>query len=205
VIRVLIADDHPVVRSGLRAVLALDDRLSIVGDVGTVAEAVSRAAEADVVLMDLQFGSHVEGIEATRRIRALPEPPQVLVLTTYDAEADVLAAIDAGAAGYLLKDADPATLIDAVVRVHAGETVLAPNVAARLVQRVRRPETALSARELEVLSLVAAGRSNEQVAKELFLSRATVKTHLAHVFTKLGVDSRTAAVARAAELGLLRR
>ena len=129
---------------------------------------------------------------------------RVLVLTTYDAEADVLAAIDAGAAGYLLKDADPAALIDAVVRVHAGETVLAPQVADRLVQRVRRPAKALSARELEVLALVAAGRSNQEIARDLFLSQATVKAHLAHVFTKLDVDSRTAAVAQARARGLLR-
>jgi DNA-binding NarL/FixJ family response regulator len=205
VIRVLVADDHPVVRNGLRAVLALDDRLSVVGEVGTVEEAVALAPGADVVLMDLQFGARVQGIEATRRITAVPVGPQVLVLTTYDAEADVLAAIDAGAAGYLLKDADPAVLIDAVVQVAAGETVLAPHIAARLVERVRRPETALSSRELEVLALVAAGRSNQEVARELFLSRATVKTHLAHIFTKLGVESRTAAVARATEQGLLRR
>lgn len=203
-IRVLLADDHPVVRSGLEAVLSLDDRLEVVAAVGTVDEAIELADRADVVLMDLQFGSEVAGIEGTRRILALPDPPQVMVLTTYDSEADVLAAIDAGASGYMLKTAAPGELIDAVIRVRQGETVLAPHVAARLVERVRRPLTALSARELEVLSLVAAGHSNQQIAGELFLSQATVKTHLAHVFSKLDVDSRTAAVARATELGLLR-
>ncbi len=203
-IRVLLADDHPVVRSGLKAVLALDERLEVVADVGTVEEAVRRAEEADVVLMDLQFDGSIRGIEATATISALPHGPAVLVLTTYDSEADVVAALDAGACGYLLKSADPAELIDAVIRVRAGETVLAPDVAARLVQRVRRPQTSLSARELEVLGLVAEGLSNQQVAQRLFLSQATVKTHLAHVFGKLGVDSRTAAVARATELGLLR-
>lgn len=204
-IRVLLADDHPVVRSGLRAVLSLDDSIDVVDDVGTVEEAVALAPSADVVLMDLQFGDEIAGIEATRRIAALGDSPRVLVLTTYNAEADVLAAIDAGASGYLLKDADPATLIDAVARVHAGETVLAPDIAARLVQRVRRPSTSLSGRELEVLTLVAEGQSNQQIAKSLFLSQATVKTHLAHIFGKLGVDSRTAAIAKATAEGLLRR
>lgn len=203
-IRVLIADDHPVVRSGLRAVLSLDDGLDVVGDVGTVEEALARAGEADVVLMDLQFGAEVRGIEGTRSIRALPDPPYVLVLTTYDAEADVLAALSAGASGYLLKDADPGALTDAVRRVAAGDTALAPGVSDRLVRRVQQPTQALSERELEVLALVAEGRSNHEIARALFLSQATVKTHLVHVFDKLGVDSRTAAVAKATQQGLLR-
>lgn len=204
-IRVLIADDHPVVRNGLRAVLSLDDAIEIIADVGTVEEALTRAPEVDVVLMDLQFGEEVRGIEATGAIRALPDAPRVLVLTTYDAEADVLAALSAGASGYLLKDADPETLLNAVRRVADGETALAPAVADRLVKRVQQPATALSERELEVLGLVARGLSNQEIAHELFLSQATVKTHLVHVFTKLGVDSRTAAVAAATERGLLRR
>lgn len=204
-VRVLLADDHPVVRSGLRAVLGLDPRIDVVADVGDVGSAESRAGEVDVVLMDLQFGEQVAGIEATRRIRALPGAPEVVVLTTFDNEADVLAALDAGATGYLLKSADPDEVIEAVLGAHEGRTVLAPAVAARLVERVRHPRVALTARELEVLSLVASGQSNQQVARELFLSLATVKTHLAHVFEKLGVDSRTAAVARASELGLVRR
>ena len=204
-IRVLIADDHPVVRNGLRAVLALDDGIEVIGDVGTVDEAVARAAEADVVLMDLQFEAEVAGIEGTRRIRAVPDPPYVLVLTTFDAEADLLAALSAGASGYLLKDAGPAELTAAVHRVVAGETALSPAVADRLVRRVQQPATALSERELEVLTLVGQGLSNADIARRLFLSQATVKTHLVHVFDKLGVDSRTSAVARATERGLLRR
>lgn len=204
-IRVLVADDHPVVRNGLRAVLDLADDIEVVDDVGTVEQAVLRATEADVVLMDLQFGSTVAGVEATRRIRQAPEAPYVLVLTTFDAEADVLAALGAGAAGYLLKDAGPDELTAAVRRVVAGDTALSPAVADRLVRRVQQPMTALSERELEVLALVAQGLGNAEVARALFLSQATVKTHLVHVFAKLGVDSRTAAVAAATERGLLRR
>lgn len=204
-VRVLLADDHPVVRQGLRAVLELDPRLEVVADVSTTGEAVELAEQVDVVLMDLQFGDRIEGIEATRTITTRPRAPRVLVLTTYGAEADVLAAVEAGASGYLLKTADPAALIDAVVRSAAGETVLAPEVAARLVQRARQPGVTLTGRELEVLRLVGEGLSNAAIAAELFLSRATVKTHLVHIFTKLDVDSRTAAVARAQELGLLRR
>lgn len=204
-IRVLIADDHPVVRNGLRAVLALDPRIDVVADVGSVAEAIEAADRVDVVLMDLQFGTEVAGVDATRAIRAVPRAARVLVLTTYDSEADVMAALEAGADGYLLKSADPTELTDAVVRVASGETVFAPEVNARLAARVRRPGTALSARELEVLTLVAAGHSNDEIAARLHLSRATVKTHLAHVFGKLGVDSRTAAVAEATSAGLLRR
>ncbi|MGN6782116.1 MAG: response regulator transcription factor [Marmoricola sp.] len=204
-IRVLVADDHPVVRNGLRAVLDLADDIEVVDDVGTVEQAVLRATEADVVLMDLQFGSTVAGVEATRRIRQAPEAPYVLVLTTFDAEADVLAALGAGAAGYLLKDAGPDELTAAVRRVVAGDTALSPAVGDRLVRRVQQPMTALSERELEVLALVAQGLGNAEVARALFLSQATVKTHLVHVFAKLGVDSRTAAVTAATERGLLRR
>ncbi|MGH3413193.1 MAG: response regulator [Marmoricola sp.] len=204
-IRVLIADDHPVVRSGLQAVLSLDTGIEVRHAVGTVAEAVALAGEVDVVLMDLQFGTRSQGIEATRRIRGEEAAPRVLVLTTYAAEADILAALEAGASGYLLKDADPQALTSAVHRVAAGETVLAADVAGRLAERVRRPDTALSARELEVLGLVAEGLSNAEIARRLFLSQATVKTHVAHVLTKLGAGSRTAAVATAQQAGLLRR
>lgn len=206
-VRVLLVDDHPVVRQGLRAVLDLDPRINVVGDVGEVAAALERAGagEVDVVLMDLQFGDELLGVAATRAVAQLPAAPKVMILTTYDAEADVVAAVDAGAVGYLLKSADPQELVEAVVRVAAGETVWSPDVASRLVRRALNPTVSLTAREYDVLALVAAGRSNAQIAADLFLSRATVKTHLVHVFAKLDVDSRTAAVARAAELGLLRR
>lgn len=205
-IRVLLCDDHPVVRAGLAAVLDLEEDFEVVRQFAVAGEAISFCAvePIDVVLMDLQFGEKVEGIEATRRIRALPDPPQVLVLTTYDVESDVLAAVDAGAAGYLLKDADPAALAAGIRAAARGETVLAPSIAQRLVRRTLRPDTSLSARELEVLALVADGLSNQQIGERLFLSQATVKSHLVHVFGKLGVDSRTAAVASARSTGLIR-
>ncbi|KRF17158.1 LuxR family transcriptional regulator [Nocardioides sp. Soil797] len=205
-IRVVLCDDHPVVRAGLAAVLDLEDDLEVVRQFAVANEAVAfcAAQAVDVVLMDLQFGGRVEGIGATRRIRALPRPPQVLVLTTYDVESDVLAAVDAGAAGYLLKDADPAALAAGIRDAARGETVLAPSIAQRLVRRTLRPDTSLSPRELEVLALVADGLSNQQIGERLFLSQATVKSHLVHVFGKLGVDSRTAAVAAARSTGMIR-
>ncbi|QIX26733.1 response regulator transcription factor [Nocardioides sp. JQ2195] len=205
-IRVLLCDDHPVVRAGLAAVLDLEDDLEVVRQLAVADEAVAFCASEsfDVVLMDLQFGQQLDGIEATRRIRALPAPPQVLVLTTYDVESDVLAAVDAGAAGYLLKDADPAALATGIREAARGETVLAPSIAQRLVRRTLRPDTSLSPRELEVLGLVADGLSNQLIGERLFLSQATVKSHLVHVFGKLRVDSRTAAVAVARSTGLIR-
>lgn len=205
-IRLLLADDHPVVRAGLRAVIDLQADLEVVAEEATADGAVSRAArgDVDVVLMDLQFGDRRDGIEATRRILALPAPPRVLVLTTYDVEEDVLAAIDAGAAGYLLKDAEPEELAGAIRTAASGGSVLAADIAQRLVRRTLQPASALSARELEVLTLVAEGLSNEEIGRRLFLSQATVKSHLVHVFSKLGVENRTAAVARAREQRLIR-
>ncbi|KRF18202.1 response regulator transcription factor [Nocardioides sp. Soil796] len=205
-IRVLLADDHPVVRAGLAAVLALQADVEVVYQVDTAQGAVAFCATTpvDVVLMDLRFGDRVDGIDATRSLRALPEPPQVLVLTTYDVETDVLAAVEAGAVGYLLKDADPADLAAGIRAAARGETSLAPSIAQRLVRRTLRPDTSLSPRELEVLGLVADGLSNQQIGERLFLSQATIKSHLVHVFGKLGVDSRTAAVACARASGLIR-
>jgi DNA-binding NarL/FixJ family response regulator len=206
-IRVLIADDHPVVRAGLRAVLESEPGLLVVDDVADADAAVSRAAlgDVDVVLMDLQFGSSPDGFAATRQITSVLGAPRVVVLTTYDSEADIVAAVEAGASGYLLKDAPPEELVAAVLSAAAGRSALAPAVASRLIDRMRTPTTALSSREVEVVQLVAAGLSNEQIARRLFISQATVKSHLVHVFTKLDVDSRTAAVAVAAERGLIRR
>ncbi|EWT02723.1 LuxR family transcriptional regulator [Intrasporangium oryzae NRRL B-24470] len=206
-VRLLIADDHPVVRAGLRAVLESEPGLVVVDDVADADEAVSRAAagDVDVVLMDLQFGSGPDGFTATRRITSQQDAPRVIVLTTYDSEADIVAAVEAGAAGYLLKDAPPEELVAAVFGAAAGRSALAPAVATRLMDRMRAPMTALSGRETEVLQLVAAGLSNQQIAQRLFVSQATVKSHLVHVFTKLDVDSRTAAVAVAVDRGLIRR
>ncbi|MGB2571190.1 response regulator [Micromonospora citrea] len=206
-IRLLLADDHPVVRCGLRALLATEPDLTVVAEAATAQEAVAVCVRqpVDVVLMDLQFGSGMQGVEATAAIVARPDAPRVLVLTTYDTEADILAAVEAGAAGYLLKDAPPEELTAAVRSAAAGRSALAPAVAHRLIDRVRSPGVALTPRESEVLRLVADGLSNQQISRRLHLSQATVKTHLVHVYGKLGVDSRTAAVAAARQRGLIRR
>ncbi|MER5738751.1 MULTISPECIES: response regulator transcription factor [unclassified Streptomyces] len=207
VIRLLLADDHPVVRAGLRAVLDTEPGFTVVGEAATAERAVELAAAGgvDVVLMDLQFGAGMHGSEAAAAITAVPGGPRVLVLTTYDTDADILAAVEAGASGYLLKDAPPEELAAAVRTAAAGQSALAPAVAHRLMDRMRTPAEALTKRELEVLQLVGEGLSNQQISKVLFLSQATVKSHLVHVFAKLGVDSRTAAVAAARERRLIRR
>lgn len=206
-IRILLADDHAVVRIGLRAVLDAEPDLLVVDDVATGEQAVARAAEGDVdvVLMDLQFGAGLDGAGATAAIAARPDPPRVLVLTTYDSDADILAAIEAGATGYLLKDAAPDELAAGIRTAAAGGSALAPAVAHRLLDRMRDRGTALSPRETEILQLVADGLSNEQISRRLFLSQATVKSHLVHVYAKLRVNSRTAAVAAAQAQGLIRR
>ncbi|MFE9934355.1 response regulator [Streptomyces sp. NPDC005533] len=207
-IRLLLADDHPVVRAGLRAVLDTEADFAVVAEAATAERAVELAGAepVDVVLMDLQFGPGpgMHGSEATALITARPGSPRVLVLTTYDTDADILAAVEAGASGYLLKDAPPEELAAAVRTAAAGQSALAPAVALRLMDRMRTPAEALTKRELEVLQLVADGLSNQQISKRLFLSQATVKSHLVHVYAKLGVDSRTAAVAAAATRRLIR-
>ncbi len=207
-IRLLLADDHPVVRAGLRAVLDTEPDFAVVAEAATAERAVELAARepVDVVLMDLQFGPGpgMHGSEATALITSRPGAPRVLVLTTYDTDADILAAVEAGASGYLLKDAPPEELAAAVRTAAAGQSALAPAVALRLMDRMRTPAEALTKRELEVLQLVADGLSNQQISKKLFLSQATVKSHLVHVYAKLGVDSRTSAVAAAATRRLIR-
>ncbi|MFD8015036.1 response regulator, partial [Streptomyces sp. NPDC059762] len=194
-IRLLLADDHPVVRAGLRAVLDTEPGFTVVGEAATAERAVELAAAGgvDVVLMDLQFGAGMHGSEATAAITAVPGGPRVLVLTTYDTDADILAAVEAGASGYLLKDAPPEELAAAVRTAAAGQSALAPAVAHRLMDRMRTPAEALTKRELEVLQLVGEGLSNQQISKVLFLSQATVKSHLVHVFAKLGVEAGSAA------------
>ncbi|WP_017537607.1 response regulator [Nocardiopsis halophila] len=206
-VRLLLADDHPVVRSGLRAVLETEPGITVAAEAGTAEEAVARAAEGgiDVVLMDLRFGGGMGGAEATAAITARAGAPRVLVVTTYDSDADTLPAIEAGATGYLLKDAPPEELAAAVRSAAAGRTTLAPSVADRLMTRLRTRGNALTRREIEVLGLVAEGLSNLAIGERLHLTEGTVKSHLAHVYTKLGVDSRTAAVAAAADLGYIRR
>ncbi|MGW1066346.1 response regulator [Streptomyces aureus] len=206
-VRLLLADDHPVVRAGLRAVLSAEPDFEVVAEVATAEAAVERAGagDVDVVLMDLQFGAGMHGSDATAAIAARPGAPRVLVLTTYDTDADILAAVEAGACGYLLKDAPPEELSAAVRTAASGHSALAPKVADRLMDRMRTPAAALSRRELEVLELVRDGLSNQQISKKLFLSQATVKSHLVHIYAKLGVDSRTSAVAAATERGVIRR
>ena len=205
-IRLLIADDHPVVRAGLRALLDGAVDIDVVGEAATPDEAAALVAsvDPDLVLMDLPFGQDRTGADATRQIRSTDAAPYVLVLTNYDSDGDILGAVEAGASGYLLKDTPPDELLAAVRAAAAGESALAPAVASRLMARMRAPRVSLSAREIEVLRLVAEGASNVDVAARLHITDATVKSHLVHVFSKLGVGSRTAAVSEARALGILR-
>lgn len=213
-IRILLVDDHPVVRAGLRAMLAEFPEVSVVAEAadGDAALAELRRLHAlgepvDLVLMDLQMGAGMDGVTATAKIKrgeaGSPAPP-VLILTTYDTDADILAAVEAGASGYMLKDAPPEQIRQAVFDAAAGQTALAPGVAARLMGRIRNPAPALSAREVQLLELLATGMSNRAMAKELFISEATVKTHLVHIYSKLGVDNRTAAIAVATQRRIIR-
>ena len=204
-IRLLLADDHPVVRAGIGALLESEPDLLVVAEAATAEDAVRLVARGgiDLVLMDLQFPGAMQGAEATRRIRANRGDARVLVLTNYDTDADILGAIEAGASGYLLKDAPPAELIAAVRAAAAGESALAPGISSRLDASLTSADR-LTVRESEVLALVAEGRTNREIGHVLFLSEATVKSHLVHIFAKLGVGSRTAAVARARELGAIR-
>ncbi|MCC3274632.1 MULTISPECIES: response regulator [unclassified Arthrobacter] len=209
-LRLLLVDDHPVVRAGLRAMLEDSDSLTVAAEAADGAAAVEevRKQEAlgtplDLVLMDLQMSPGMDGVTATRAIRAAGGPP-VLILTTYDTDADILAAVEAGAAGYMLKDAHPDELRAAVTAAVEGRTALSPQVAARLMGRLRSPVAALSSRELELLELLATGLGNRAIARQLFISEATVKTHLVHIYGKLGVDNRTAAIAEAQRLRIIR-
>jgi DNA-binding NarL/FixJ family response regulator len=204
-VTVLIADDHPVVREGLRGMLAAEPRISVVAEAASGAEAVAMAARhrPDVVLMDLRMPGG-DGVQATARILAATPASRVVVLTTYESDADIVRAVEAGAAGYLLKDTPRQDLADAILAAARGETVLAPAVAGRLVSRLRQPAApALSARETEILALVGRGQTNAEIGRVLLISEATVKTYLLRAYGKLGVSDRTAAVTRAIELGML--
>jgi DNA-binding NarL/FixJ family response regulator len=203
-IEVLLVDDHPVVREGLRGMLSAEKDLRVVGEAGSGAEAIAMAARLrpGVVLMDLRMPD-VDGVAATERILADCPPTRVVVVTTYETDADILRAVEAGASGYLLKDSSRAELANAIRAAARGETVLAPSVAGRLRRRLRQPPPALSARELEVLRFVAVGMTNLDIGRELHISEATVKTHLQRAFGKLDVSDRTAAVTTAMARGLL--
>ncbi|MDP8015260.1 response regulator [Prescottella equi] len=195
-ISVLLVDDHLVVRAGLRALLDSQPDITVIGETDTGEDAVAMSADRspDVVMMDLALGTGIDGVEAIRRIRAARPDQPVLVFTTYDTDADVVRALDAGAIGYLLKDSAPQDIFGAIRDAVAGRSVLSPPVASRVLDRMRRPDQALTAREAELLSLLAEGLTNKELGKRLFISEATVKTHLAHIYAKLGVESRAAAV-----------
>jgi DNA-binding NarL/FixJ family response regulator len=204
-IRLIIVDDHPVVRDGLRGMFAGDPGFEVLGEAATGAEAVTvvEGLRPDVVLMDLRM-PQMDGVTAIAELRRRGSPARVLVLTTYDTDTDVLPAIEAGATGYLLKDAPRDELFRAVRAAAQGEAVLSPSVATRLMGQLRTPaKEPLSQRELEVLGLIAQGTTNREAARQLFISEATVKTHLLHIYAKLGVKDRAAAVAAAFERGLL--
>lgn len=204
VLRLLLVDDHPVVRDGLRGMLEAAPEFEVVGEAsdGPSGVRLARSLRPDVVLMDLRMPGG-GGVDAIAELAAQEVPSRVLVLTTYDTDRDIMAALDAGATGYLLKDARREDLFAAIRSAARGESVLSPAVATRVVSRVRTRSQELTDREAEVLALVARGRSNREIAAALFVSEATVKTHLGHIYEKLGVKDRAAAVATAYERGLL--
>ena len=211
-IRLMMVDDHPVVRAGLRALLEADEGIEVVAEAGSGDEAMralnllaqTDESVPDLVLMDLNLGDGIGGIETTRQLRARYPAVRVLAVTTFDAEADIVGALEAGATGYVLKDSPTEALIAAVGEAAAGRSVLSPEVQQRLVARMTNPATALSPRETEILEALATGATNREVAKVLFISESTVKTHLVHLYDKLGVDSRTSALRVARERRLIR-
>ncbi|HEX6433616.1 MAG TPA: response regulator transcription factor [Gemmatimonadales bacterium] len=205
-IRIVIADDHPIFRAGLQGLLSAQSDFQVVGEAANGREAVSvvRHTTPEVLLMDLQM-PELDGVSATREVRQTSPGTRILILTTYDSDGDILRAVEAGATGYLLKDTPREELFKAIRATARGDSVLSPSVASKLVGRARGPvNRSLSAREIEVLKLVARGISNKIIGKDLRISEATVKTHLLHIFEKLGVDDRTAAVTAAMERGMLR-
>ena len=205
-IRVLLVDDHPVVRAGIEGILSSQPDIEVVGEASDGIEAIclNQTLQPDVILMDLQMPK-MDGVTAIKAIHEQANPPHILVLTTYDTDADIVRAIQAGATGYLLKDTPREDFFAAVRQVAQGKSVLTPVVASRLMAHMRAPaEEQLSGREIEVLTLVSQGHSNKDIAKQLHISAATVKTHLIHIYGKLGVSDRTAAVTTALEKGILR-
>lgn len=211
-INVLLVDDHPVVRTGLRALLEGFEGVRVVGEAADGSEALTFVTAAqqqndpngvgiDVVVMDIEMPG-LDGISTTEKLQAQNGPP-VLILTTYDSQSDVLAAVDAGAKGYLLKDAEPEKLRQAILDTAAGKPTLSSEVAALLMNRMQQPQVNLSSREVELLAQLATGATNKQLAQSLFISEATVKTHLVHIYQKLGVTNRTSAINTAREQRLI--
>ncbi|WP_159705306.1 response regulator transcription factor [Arthrobacter sp. 18067] len=198
-ISVVLVDDHTVVRSGLKALLGTQADIAVVGEAASGEEALEVAQQhaPDVVLMDLAMGAGMDGIEAIKQLRQRRPKQAVIVFTTYDSDADIVRAVDAGAMGYLLKDAAPAEIFAAVRGAVEGKSVMSAPVASRLFQQLRNPDEILTPREAELLSLLTEGLSNRDLGKRLFISEATVKTHLAHIYAKLGVETRAAAIATA--------
>ena len=204
-VSVLLVDDHPVVRSGVRALLASETDIVVVGEASSGEEAMElcRTLQPDVVLCDLRLGEGRDGVATTTQLRTLNPAPAVIIFTTYGTDHDILRAVEAGAAGYLLKDVAPATIVAALHDAAAGRMVLAPEMAQRVLSSMRTGRPVLSAREIEVLRHAAAGESNREIAQILFVTAATIKSHLVHIYAKLGVDSRTRAIAKARELGII--
>ncbi|GGM34158.1 response regulator [Microbacterium saperdae] len=202
---VLLVDDHPIVRAGVRSLFDRRDDIAVVGEASSGEEAVAltRHLHPDVVLCDLRLGEGMDGVQTTAALRALDHAPAVIILTTFDRDAEILGAIEAGAAGYLRKDIAPDDIVRAIRQAASGALVLTAELTER-VERVRRaPRVRLTERELDVLRLLDTGSSNREIAKTLFVTEATVKTHLVHVFEKLGADSRARALAIARESGLI--
>ncbi|MDX2399035.1 response regulator transcription factor [Microbacterium algeriense] len=204
-ISVLLVDDHPIVRAGVRSLFDQRDDVRVVGEAASGEEAVALAKHLhpDVVLCDLRLGTGLDGVQTTAVLRSLDPAPAVLILTTFDRDAEILGAIEAGAAGYLLKDIAPEEIVRAVRQAASGGPVLTPELSERMGRVLRAPRVRLTDRERDVLRLLDTGASNREIAKTLFVTEATVKTHLVHVFEKLGADSRSRAIAIARETGLL--
>ncbi|MFJ4028915.1 response regulator [Paenarthrobacter sp. NPDC089989] len=198
-ISVLLVDDHTVVRSGLKALLGTQADIAVVAEAASGEEALQAAQEhyPTVILMDLAMGAGMDGIEAIKQVRQSNPRQAIIVFTTYDSDADIVRAVDAGAMGYLLKDAAPEEIFAAVRGAVQGKSVMSAPVASRLFQQLRNPDDILTPREAELLSLLTQGLSNRDLGKRLFISEATVKTHLAHIYAKLGVETRAAAIATA--------
>ncbi|KJL48044.1 Response regulator protein VraR [Microbacterium hydrocarbonoxydans] len=204
-VRVLLVDDHPIVRAGVRSLIDRRDDIAVVGEAASGEEAIAlaRHLQPDVVLCDLRLGDGLDGVQTTRQLRAEHPAPAVIILTTFDRDAEILGAIEAGAAGYLLKDVAPDEIVQAIRRAAGGGLVLSPELSERVVAVSRAPRVRLTERELDVLRLLDTGSSNREIAKTLFVTEATVKTHLVHIFEKLGADSRARAIAIARDTGIL--